>query len=153
MAAVANRLERMAATVGSAVPAGGSGLTVEAGQAALAQAADMLPALAEAYLAGAASAVRYWAKLAELLARSEASLVQAAADRATGQASVPAAECRILADELRALLREVGETAMQEARRLQHDLERAGESIAQAADRATPSPHPDHTPRRHEAKP
>ena len=60
-------------------------------------------------------------------------------------------ECRVLADGLRAFLREIGEAAAQEARRLQMELEQVGESIARAAGPAGPSPHPDYR-RRHRVK-
>jgi hypothetical protein len=118
-----------------------------------AELAGMSPALAEAWMAGAASAVRYSSALAALGVRYEASLVQLVADRATGQSARPLAEQRALADELRAFLRGVGDAASQEARLLQQDLERIGETIAQAADRATPSPYPLQYRRRHEVKP
>jgi hypothetical protein len=131
----------------------GSGNATEASRAAMAQVADILPAVAEAYMVGASSAIRYWSTLADLGVRYEAGLVQAAADRVTGQNVASPAECRVLADELRAFLREIGDAATREARRLQLDLERVGETIAQAADQATPPPHPFLHRRRHEVKP
>jgi hypothetical protein len=68
--------------------------------------------------------------------------MQAVADGRTGQAAAASpAGSRVLADELRAYLREVGDAAMQEARRLQHELEAVSESIAEVADQATPSPY------------
>jgi len=115
--------------------------------------AGMSPALAEAWMAGAASAIRYWSALAALGVRYETSLVQLVADRATGQSARPPAEQRALADELRAFLRGVGDAASREARLLQQNLERIGETIAEAADRATPSPYPSQHRRRHEVKP
>ncbi len=118
-----------------------------------AEMAGMSPALAEAWMAGAASAIRYGSALAALGVRYEASLVQSVADRATGQSARSPAEQRALADELRAFLREVGDAASREARLLQHNLERVGETIAEAADRATPSPYPFQHRRRHEVKP
>jgi len=117
-----------------------------------AELAGMSPALAEAWMAGAASAIRYWSAVAALGVRYEASLVQLVADRATGQSARPPAEQRALADELRAFLRGVGDAASQEARLLQLNLERIGETIAEAADRATPSPYPLQHRRWHEVK-
>lgn len=122
------------------------------GQAAIAQMADISPALAEACMVGATSAMRYWGALAELGLRYEASLMQAVADRTTGRSVASPAECRVYADELRAFLRGVGDAASLEARLLQRDLERVGETIAEAADQATPSHHHEHR-RRHEVKP
>jgi hypothetical protein len=116
------------------------------------QAAGMSPALAKAWMAGAASAVRYWSALAELGIRYQASLVQAAADRATGQSAASPAQQRLHADELRAFLRGVGDATSQEARLLQQNLERIGEAIAEAVDRGTPSPYPAQHRRRHEVK-
>jgi hypothetical protein len=122
-------------------------------EAAWAQAFDLSPALAQAYLASVGSATRYAGTLAELFVRYEASLMRAATDRATGRSAASPAECRVLADELRAFLREIGDAATREARRLEYDLAKVGELIAQAADQATPSPHADLDRRRHEVKP
>ena len=121
-------------------------------QAAAAQMADISPALGEACMIGAASAMRYWSALAELGLRYEASLVQTVADQTTGRSVRSPADSRVYADELRAFLRGVGDVANLEARLLQRDLERVSETIAQAADRATPSHHHAHR-RRHEVKP
>jgi hypothetical protein len=136
----------------AALLAAGLGGGAEPRQAGVAQMADLSPALAEACMAGAASAVRYWGTLAELRLRYEASLVQTVADRTTGRSAASPAECRVRADELRAFLRGVGDAANLEARRLQLALERIGETIAEAADQATPSPHPYERRRRHEVK-
>ena len=122
-------------------------------QATVAQMADISPTLAEACMVGAASAMRYWGTLAELGLRYEASLAQTVADRTTGRSAASPAEIRLRADELRAFLRGVGDAANLEARRLQLNLERVGETIAEAADQATPSPHPYERRRRHEVKP
>jgi hypothetical protein len=142
-----------AASLGAMFPqAGRPGASADAGPAAVAQIADMSPAIAQAGVVAAASTLRYWRTLAELQARYQASLMQTVADRRTGQAAAASpADSRVLADELRAFLREVGDAAMQEARRLQHELEQVSESIAQVADQATPSPHygPDHKERPH----
>lgn len=133
--------------------AAGLGGAEEPRQATVAQMADFSPALAEACMVGAASAMRYWGTLAELGLRYEASLAQAVADRTTGRSAASPAEIRVRADELRAFLRGVGDAANLEARRLQLNLERIGETIAEAADQATPSPHPYERRRRHEVKP
>jgi hypothetical protein len=116
------------------------------------QMADISPALGEACMIGAASAMRYWSALAELGFRYEASLVQTVADQTTGRSALSPADSRAYADELRAFLRGVGDVANLEARLLQRDLERVSETIAQAADQATPSHHHERR-RRHEVKP
>ena len=131
----------------------GTGEAGETAEAAWAQAFDLSPALAQAYLASVGSATRYAGTLAELFVRYEASLMRAATDRATGRSAASPAECRVLADELRAFLREIGDAATREARRLEYDLAKVGELIAQAADKATPSPQADLDRRRHEVKP
>ena len=125
----------------------------ETAEAEWAQAFDLSPALAQAYLASVGSATRYAGTLAELFVRYEASLMRAATDRATGRSAASPAECRVLADELRAFLREIGDAVTREARRLEYDLAKVGELIAQAADKATPSPQADLDRRRHEVKP
>ena len=118
----------------------------EAGQATASQLADMSPAIAQSGLAATTSAFRYSSGLAELLMRYHLALIQATADRASGRAAASPAECRVLADELRAFLRQVGDTALIEARRLQQELEVIGESIARTASETTPTT--DQWPRR-----
>lgn len=125
-------------------------------QNAASQAADMAQPMARAWMAAAASGGRYWTTLAELHARYQGGLMRAVASRASGQAAVPASECRELADELRAWLREIGDAATREARRLQAELDAIGEEIAEAADAATPAATAtgtDPRPRRHRVKP
>jgi hypothetical protein len=122
-------------------------------QAALASALQLSPAIAQAYVVCTDSTIRYCGILADLFIRHEATLLMATADRVTGNNPTPVTECRAMADDLRALLREVGEAAVGEARRLESDLAKVGESVARAIDRATPSPHPHQNPRRHEVEP
>jgi hypothetical protein len=107
--------------------------------AASGQIAFLSPAIAQAWMVTAGSAVRYWQTLAEVHSRYQGALVQAAVDRASGQAAAPPSGHRVLADELRAYLREIGDSAMLEGRRLQAELEGLGEQIADAADAATPT--------------
>jgi hypothetical protein len=118
-----------------------------------AQMADISPVLAEACMAGVASAMRYCAAVAGLGLRYEASLARTVSEGTTGRGAASPAELRARADELRALLRGVADAANLEARLLQLSLERVSEKIAEAADRATPSPHPFDRRRRHEVKP
>jgi hypothetical protein len=115
----------------------------EAAREALAQVADLSPALAEAAMIAAISAFRYGRALAEICARHQGSVVQALLDRASGEAAGASAGGRALIDDLRACLREIGEAASLEARRLQVELEQVGESIARAAtaDEPPPAPH------------
>lgn len=127
----------------------GLGATATASEAAVSQDFDMSPAIAQACGIATVSLMRYWSILAELQLRYQRSLMQAAAARAKGQAASPT-ECRLLADEVRAFLRGIGDAATLEARRMQQELEKVGEAVARAADQATPSQHPHR--RRHEVK-
>jgi hypothetical protein len=102
-----------------------------------AQLGDMAPALAEAWIVATASAFRYWFSLADVHAKHQASLLRTLTDQAA-QTAAPAEKGRILVDDLRAYLREFGDVASFEARRLQAELERVGESVAQAGSRADP---------------
>jgi hypothetical protein len=112
-----------------------------AAQGAASQGADMAPAVAQAWMVATASTLRYWRAIADIHARHQGSLLQAAIDRVTNRAAASPAECRVLADELRTYLREIGDAASLEARRLQAELELVGESIARATDQASPQAH------------
>ncbi len=125
----------------------------EAGQGAFKRVADLSPAMAKAYMVGVGSAVRYQSALAELFVQYGATLVQAATDRATGHEAASPSDSRVMADDMRAFVRGIGEAAIREARRLEFDLAKVGETIAEATDHATPSPYPYQHRRRHEVKP
>jgi hypothetical protein len=137
-------IARLFDAVSSGAP--GLGANAEAGQAAISQVADMSPAIAQACGVAAVSSMRYLRALAELHLRYQATLMEAAAGRSTASST----GYRVLADEVRAFLREIGDAATQEARRLQLELEKVGESVARAADQATLSQHLHR--RRHEVK-
>jgi hypothetical protein len=113
----------------------------DAAQGAASQVADMTPAVAQAWMVSTASTWRYWRALADIHARHQGSLTQAVIDRVTNQAAASPAECRVLADELRTYLREIGDAASLEARRLQAALEQVGEATARATDQASPPAH------------
>ena len=121
-----------------APPAG----SAEAAREALEQVSDLSPALAEAAMVAAISAFRYGRALAEICARHQGSVVQAMLDRARGQAGPAATEGRVLVDDLRACLREIGEAASLEARRLQAELDQVSELLARAAAGDAPPPNP-----------
>ena len=112
------------------------------------QAADLSPALAEAGSVAIGSAFRYGQGLAELFARHQGNLLKAATGHLSGEA--PSEQSRAEAEELRAFLRDVGETALLEARRLEHELTQLGEAVAQGA---APSAPDDPYKRRWAAKP
>ncbi len=74
--------------------------------------------------------VSYWLGLAQIFESHQARLAQVVGLEATG-ASTAGSEHLVAADELRALLREVGELATREARLLQNELNTLDESLAQ----------------------
>jgi hypothetical protein len=144
--------------LGSMVDAWGKGMTAwlplarAAGEsarhsstAAGVTAAGVVPGLGKAWLLTVRSSLRYGGALADLSLRHQASLL-----RATGGADTPPS--RHLVDELRAFLREVGDAASLEARRLQRELEEVGEGMARSTAPA-PSQPASQDRRRHEVKP
>jgi hypothetical protein len=114
----------------------------EAAREALGQVSDLSPALAEAGMIAAISAFRYGRALTEICARHQGSVVQAMLDRASGHAGPAATDSRVLVDDLRACLREIGEAASLEARRLQAELDQVSESLARVAAGDAPPPNP-----------
>lgn len=149
LAAMLGPMASAAATLAGTLPRH-MGPSALASREAASQFGDLSPAMAEAGMIATASTLRYWRALTEICARHQSSLMQAAMDRATDRSAVPPADCRVVADELRAFLREIGEAATQEARRLQMELEQVGEAVARAAAPAEP-PNSDHR-RRHRVK-
>ena len=91
--------------------------------------------MARAAAVAAASTLRYGRALAGLTAQHQASLVEAIGMR---RADAPGTPVRVLAEEVRAYFREVGETACLEARRLQAELDAIGEEAARVAETEGP---------------
>jgi hypothetical protein len=152
VAAMLGPMANFAATLSAMLPRQiGPHAAAEASREAASQLGDLSPAMAEAGMIAVTSTLRYWRAMAEICARHQSSLMQAAMDRATDRSAASPAECRVLADELRGFLREIGDAATQEARRLQIELEQVGESIARATIQAEPPPYPEHR-RRHRVK-
>jgi len=96
--------------------------------------AGITPLLMHTWMICATSALRYWRDLADVYARHQPALIQSVARRAMPQPSTSAGQDRLSADELRACLREIGDVAVKEARRLQNELERIGEAVAGGSD-------------------
>ena len=91
---------------------------------------DFAVPMGHAMMIAANRSASYWFGLAQILASHQASLAQAVGVNATdGHAS--GSERLLAADELRALLREVGDLAVREARILQSELSNLDESLAQ----------------------
>jgi hypothetical protein len=89
-------------------------------------------ALMDATAIASGSALRYGQRLTEVFARHQGALTSAATAHLSADGASPE-QVRAEVEELRSFLREVGETARLEARRLDHELEELGESVAQAA--------------------
>lgn len=94
---------------------------------------DPSPALIEASAVAMNSAVRYGQGLSEAFSRHQGGLAQAATATVTG-----AAEDAAAAEALRAFLREVSDTALREARRLEQELEAVSEAVANGAAKGGP---------------
>ena len=93
-------------------------------------ATDFVVPMGHAMMIAANRSASYWFGLAQILASHQARFAQAVGvNAADGRAS--GAERLLAADELRALLREVGDLAVREARILQSELSNLDESLAQ----------------------
>ncbi|MCW8306262.1 hypothetical protein AruPA_04365 [Acidiphilium sp. PA] len=89
---------------------------------------EVAAALTDAWRISATSALRYGQALMAVQLRYQAALLHAMSDRANGRAAEPL----VLADNARAFVREIGETAEREARRLHLELDQVSEALAQA---------------------
>jgi hypothetical protein len=86
--------------------------------------------MGHAMMIAANRSVRYWLGLAQIFESHQARLAQVVGvEAANGRAS--GSERLVAADELRALLREIGDLAVREARILQSELSNLDESLAQ----------------------
>lgn len=91
---------------------------------------DVSSPMAHALMVELTSTLRYWRGLAGVYSRHQSTLMQAATRRTMAPSPTSEAANRPLVDELRAFLREVGEVAMQEARRLEDELAQIGDTLA-----------------------
>jgi hypothetical protein len=107
-------------------PAAGSSPPGQDGSAA----ADLLLPIGHAMMIAANRSVNYWLGLVQIFETHQAKLAQGVSVEAI-QKSAPGMERLVAADELRALLREVGDLATREARILQSELSILDESLAQ----------------------
>lgn len=89
------------------------------------------------------SSFSYWLGLAQIFESHQAKLAQVAGFELAGldptSAVAAGSESLVAADELRALLREVGDLATREARLLQNELASLDESLAQTFQPSDPS--------------
>jgi len=95
-----------------------------------AAAADLLLPTGYAMMIAANRSVSYWLGLVQIFESHQAKLAQVVGLEAI-EASAPGAERLVAADELRTLLREVGDLATREARILQNELSALDEGLAQ----------------------
>lgn len=93
-------------------------------------ATDFVVPMGHAMMIAANRSASYWFGVAQILASHQAGLAQVVGvNAADGRAS--GSERLVAADELRALLREMGDLAVREARILQSELSNLDESLAQ----------------------
>jgi hypothetical protein len=93
-------------------------------------AADFLLPVGQAMMIAANRSVSYWFGLAQIFESHQARLAQVVGVEAI-DGSVAGSQRLFAADELRALLREVGDLATREARILQNELSALDENLAQ----------------------
>jgi hypothetical protein len=127
-AGLTTALSEMAAQRPELPSAGASGSSDPAGDT------DLASLMVQTLMIGAASTLRYWRDLAAIYSRHQPALVQSLAGRAMIQSSTPETEDLLLVDALRACLREIGDVAVREARRLETELAQIGEAVARAVD-------------------
>lgn len=89
------------------------------------------PAMAEAAVIALSSWARYAQGLADIAVRRREALQHAVYSAMPGRTAEPD-RAAMLVDELRACLREVGETAMREARQLERDMSLLSEKLARS---------------------
>jgi hypothetical protein len=94
-------------------------------------AADFLLPIGHAMMIAANRSVSYWLGLAQIFESHQAGLAQAVGAKAI-DGNAAGSDRLVAADELRALLREVGDLATREARILQNELSTLDDSLAQS---------------------
>jgi hypothetical protein len=94
-------------------------------------AADLLVPMGHAMMIAANRSVSYWLGLAQIFESHQAKLAQVVGVEAV-DGRAPGSERLVAADELRALLREVGDLATREARLLQNELSTLDEILVQS---------------------
>ena len=99
---------------------------------------DLLLPIGHAMMIAANRSVSYWLGLLQIFETHQAALAQVVGEE-TIKGSAPGSERLIAADELRALLRKVGDLATREARILQNELSSLDENLAQGFQQPDPS--------------
>jgi hypothetical protein len=103
------------------------------------KAAEMAPFMSQFYLVAAAGGLRYWRKLLQTHSAHQAAILRSSA-AAERDAKPSDKHDRVLADEIRAFLREIGEVSLQEARAFQVELEKLSAEMASGEEAAENSP-------------
>jgi len=103
------------------------------------KAAEMASFMAQLYLVAAAGGLRYWRKLLQTHSAHQAAILRSLA-AAEGDAKRSGRHDGVLADEIRAYLREIGEVSLQEARSFEVELEKLGAEMASGGETAENSP-------------
>jgi len=103
------------------------------------KAAEMASFMAQLYLVAAGGGLRYWRKLLQTHSAHQAAILRSLA-AAEGDAKPSDKHDGVLADEIRAYLREIGEVSLQEARAFQVELEKLGAEMASGGETAENSP-------------
>jgi hypothetical protein len=92
---------------------------------------DVASLAAQACLIASVGGLRYWRKLAQTYGAHQAAIMQSLS-ASVNDSSRSEGEQRVLTDELRAYLREIGDVSVQEARAFQSELEKLAAEVANA---------------------
>jgi hypothetical protein len=92
---------------------------------------DVTSLAAQACLIASVGGLRYWRKLAQTYGAHQAAIMQSLS-ASVNDSSRSEGEQRVLTDELRAYLREIGDVSVQEARAFQSELEKLAAEVANA---------------------
>ena len=100
---------------------------------------DVASLAAQACLIAGMGGLRYWRKLAQTYGAHQAAILQSLST-SVNDAGRSEEDRRVLTDELRAYLREIGDVSVQEARAFQSELEKLAAEVATAAGNSDASP-------------
>jgi hypothetical protein len=100
---------------------------------------DVASLAAQACLIAGMGGLRYWRKLAQTYGAHQAAILQSLSTSVNAPGPSEE-ERRVLTDELRAYLREIGDVSVQEARAFQSELEKLAAEVATAAGNSDASP-------------
>jgi hypothetical protein len=90
---------------------------------------DIAGFLGQTWMVATTSGLRYWGRLAQMYGEHQAGVL-----RALMSGGLSEDERRVMIDELRAYVRDLGDVSLQEARALQSELERLSQGLAVSVD-------------------